>query len=339
MAKTFKNLYPQIYDFENLHNAYLRARKGKRYAADVMKFSIRLEENLIDLQNHLIWKTYEPSPYRYFTVYEPKERLIAALPFRDRVLHHALCNIIESIFERSMIFDSYACRVGQGVLAGVNRTTEYLRRARRKWGRVYCLKGDITKFFPSIDHEALKRIIRRRIACPDTMELIDCIIDSSGSERGLPIGNLTSQLWANVYLNELDHFCKETLQVKKYLRYMDDFVIFHPDKKFLQEALQEIRIFLDDNLHLSLNAKTQIFPVGPRSVDFLGYRIWPDYRLLRKANIQRTKRKFKKFARLYAERKVSMDNIHPRIMSWLGHCKHADTWRIREKIFSGLKFE
>ena len=270
MAKTHKNLYPQIYDFENLHTAYLKARKGKRYAADVLKFSIRLEENLIDLQNHLIWKTYQPSPYRYFTVYEPKERPIAALPFRDRVLHHALCNIIEPIFERSMIFDSYACRVGQGVLAGVNRTTQYLRRARTKWGRVYCLKADITKFFPSIDHTALKKLIRRRIACPDPLDLMELIIDSSGTERGLPIGNLTSQLWANVYLNELDHFCKETLQVRKYLRYMDDFVLFHPDKQFLHTALQEIRGFLDDNLRLSLNAKTQIFPVGPRSVDFLG---------------------------------------------------------------------
>lgn len=338
MAKTYNNLYPQIYAFENLHTAYLKARKGKRYAADVMKFSQRLEENLIDLQNHLIWKSYQPSPYRFFTVYEPKERLIAALPFRDRVLHHALCNIIEPIFERSMIFDSYACRVGQGVLAGVNRTTEYLRRARRKWGRVYCLKGDITKFFPSIEHAALKRIIRRRISCPDALDLMELIIDSTGTERGLPIGNLTSQLWANVYLNELDHFCKERLRVKKYLRYMDDFVLFHHDKHFLRTALQEIRHFLENNLCLSLNDKTQIFPVGPRPVDFLGYRIWPDFRLLRKDNIRRTKRKFKKFARLYAEKKIGMETIHPRIMSWLGHCKHADTWRIREKIFEGLIF-
>jgi len=240
MAKIYKNLYTRIYDFENLHAAYLKACRGKRYSADVLKFTARLEENLIDLQNHLIWKTYKPSPYRYFTVYEPKERLIAALPFRDRVLHHALCNIIEPIFERSMIYDSYACRAGQGVLAGVNRTTKFLRRARRKWGRIYCLKGDIAKFFPSIDHEILKKIIGRRIACKDTLDLIDIIIDSSESPRGLPIGNLTSQLWANAYLNELDHFCKETLRIELYIRYMDDFVIFRPDKQLLQTTLREI---------------------------------------------------------------------------------------------------
>jgi len=336
MAKAYKNLYPQIYDFENLHTAYIKARKGKRYAADVLKFSARLEENLIDIQNQLIWKSYRPSPYRYFTVYEPKERLIAALPFRDRILHHALCNIIGPIFENSFIYDSYACQVGRGVLAGVNRTTEFLRRARRKWGRVYCLKGDISKFFYSIDHEILKRIIGRRIFCQNTINLMNCIIDSSESVQGIPIGNLTSQLWANIYLNKLDHFCKESLRIKLYLRYMDDFVILLPDKTFLQMILQEIKTFIQDNLRLMLNKKTQIFPVGPRPIDFLGYRIWPDYRLLRKANVLRTKRKFKKFARLYAEGSKSMADIRPNIMSWLGHCKHADTWKLRKKILAQL---
>lgn len=337
MAKTYKALYPLIYDFSNLHKAYLKARKGKRYSADVLKFSAHLEENLIDIQNHLIWNNYQPSPYKLFTVYEPKERLIAALPFQDRVIHHALCGIVEPIFERSMIFDSYACRVGQGVLAGVNRTTQFLRRARTKWGRVYCLKGDISKFFPSVDHAVLKSLIRRRIACPDTLGLVDRIIDSSGSDRGLPIGNLTSQLWANVYLNELDHFCKEQLRIPLYVRYMDDFVILAGDKSGLHIVLQEIRGFLENELHLPLNAKTQIFPVGPRPVDFLGYRIWPDFRLLRKANVVRTKRKFNKFSRMALEGKMTISEIRPSIMSWLGHCKHADTWRIRKKMLGDLR--
>jgi len=339
MAKTYKNLYPLIYDFDNIHRAYLKARRNKRYKRDVLEFSARLEDNIINIQNHLIWKSYQPGPYKYFTIHEPKERVIAALPFRDRVVHHALCNIIEPIFERSMIYDSYACRPGQGVLAGVNRTTSYLRAALAQLGSagvgcfpIYCLKGDIKKFFPSINHDALKKIIRKKIACPDTLDLIDKIIDSNGADTALPIGNLTSQLWANVYLNELDHFVKETLDVRYYIRYMDDFVVFHADKRFLNRILAEIAGFLENILHLKLNGKTQIFPVGPRSVDFLGYRIRPDYRLLRKNNIKRTKRRFKKFRRLHQSGQITLAEIRPSVMSWLGHAKHADTWRLREII-------
>lgn len=336
--KTYGDLYPQIYDFKNLHSAYLKARRNKRYKQEVLRFSARLEENLIDIQNCLIWKTYKPSPYKFFTIYEPKERMIAALPFYDRVVHHALCNLIEPIFERSMILDSYACRRGQGVLAGVLRTTRFLRDAGRRWGRVYCLKADVTKFFPSIDHAALKKILRRRIACPDTLGLIDTIIDSPETDRGLPIGSLTSQLWANVYLNELDHFVKETLQVQYYTRYMDDFVIFDADKERLHAILVEIADFLADNLRLALNGKTQIFPLAPRCVDYLGYRLWQDYRLLRKANVRRTKRKLLKQSRLYGQGLIGMKDIRPGIASWLGHAKHADTWRLRAKVLGGLLF-
>lgn len=339
MAKTYKNLYSRICEFDNIHLAYLKARKAKRYKAEVLRFSANLEENLINIQNHLIWKTYQPSPYKYFTIYEPKERLIAALPFPDRVVHHALCNIIEPIFERSMIHDSYACRVGQGVLSGVKRTTQFLRDTHRRWCRVYCLKADIKKFFPSIDHETLKTIIRKRIVCPDTLKLIDTIIDSTGDPRGLPIGSLTSQLWANVYLNEMDHYVKERLQIKYYIRYMDDFVILHDDKNALQTILCDVTAFLDDQLRLKLNRKTQIFPIGPRSLDFLGYRIWPDYRLLRKANVRRTKRKLHKYERLYNQGNIGMKKINPSVMSWLGHAMHADTYRLRNRFLSELVFK
>jgi retron-type reverse transcriptase len=338
MAKTYKNIYPAICDFDNIHKAYLKARKNKRYNRDVLEFSSSLEENLINIQNHLIWKSYSPGRYKYFTIYEPKERIIAALPFRDRVVHHALCNIIEPIFERSMIYDSYACRIGQGVIAGVNRTTYYLRSARAEWGNIFCLKGDIKKFFPSIDHSVLKGIIHKKIVCSDTLTLIDTIIDSTDTNESLPIGNLTSQLWANVYLNELDHFIKDRLKIKYYVRYMDDFIIVHHSKQFLQNILAEISGYLENVLKLTLNRKTQIFPVGPRSVDFLGYRIWPDYRLLRKANIKRNKRKFKKYQREYSDGIIDLKNIHPGILSWLAHCKHADTWQLRNKVLKNLVF-
>jgi len=336
--KTYKNLYPKIYDFDNLHMAYLKARRCKRYRHDVLRFSANLEDNLIDIQNHLIWKTYRTGRYRFFTVYEPKERLIASLSFRDRVVHHALHNIIEPIFERSMIYDSYACRKEMGVLSGVQRTTRFLRDSTRRWGRVYCLKGDVKKYFPSVHHETLKQIIRKRIACPDTLEMIDRIIDSTGEEVGMPIGNLTSQLFANVYLSELDHFVKEECGVKYYIRYMDDFVILYDDKRVLKNLLEDVEYYLRVALRLRLNDKTQIFPVGPRPIDFLGYRIWPEYRLLRKANLCRTKRKLKKFARLYALGQISLLDVQPSIVSWIGHAQHADSWRVRNKILNNLIF-
>ncbi|MCK4822658.1 RNA-dependent DNA polymerase, partial [bacterium] len=186
MAKTYKNLYCSVCEFDNIHVAYIKARRLKRYTQEVLRFTEHLEENLIEIQNCLTQKMYNVSKYRYFVVCEPKKRLIAALPFKDRVVQHALCNIIEPIFERSFIYDSYACRVGKGVLAGVNRTTKFLRVAQQKWGKVYCLKMDIAKYFPSVDHVCLKRIIRKYIACADTLRLIDIILDSEGTDCGIP---------------------------------------------------------------------------------------------------------------------------------------------------------
>lgn len=336
--KTYKNLYPQIYDFDNLHRAYLKARHAKRYKRDVMEFSRNLEENLVNIHNHLIWKSYRPGAYRYFTIHEPKERLIAALPFTDRVVQHALCNILEPIHERSMIRDSYACRVGKGVLAGVNRMTQFLRDAHKRWGRVYCLKADVRKYFPSIHHEVMKKLLRRRIACPDTLCLAYSFIDIPDADVGLPIGSLTSQIWANVYFDPVDHFIKECLRVQYYIRYMDDFIILYHDKAALRRMLLDIADFLKNKLRLQLNQKTQIFPLGPRCIDFLGYRIHPTHRLLRKGNVRRTKRKLRKYSRLYAERAIDLDQITPSVMSWLGHAKHADTYRLCNTMLPAITF-
>ncbi len=336
--KTYNDLYSKIYSFENIHIAYLKARKNKRYHQEVLKFSVNLEENLINIQEELIHKTYRTSEYRHFIVYEPKERLISALPFKDRVVQHAICNIIEPIFEKSFIYDSHACRKGFGVLSGVLRTTKFLRTVSQNSEKVYCLKGDISKYFPSIDHEVLKKLIRKRIKCKDTLNLIYEIIDKSGDICGMPIGNLTSQLFANIYLNELDHYVKNVLRVKYYIRYMDDFIILSNDKKQLNQILNNIRFFLQTKLKLKLNRKTQVFLVRQRPIDFLGYKIWSTHRLLRKCNIKRTKRKFKKFQKLYKERIITLKDINPSVMSWLGHVKWADSYRLRVKIFGSLVF-
>lgn len=277
MAKTYKNIYPAIYSFESLYEAYLRARKGKRYRSEVLRFAGHLEGNLIQLQNELIWKMYKTGRYREFYIYEPKLRLVAALPFRDRVIQHALVAAIEPIWESRFIFDSYACRVGKGTHAGADRAQYFLRREQQRSGRIYILKGDINKYFASIDHTILKQLLRRRIACPDTLGLLDEIIDSTPNP-GIPIGNLTSQLFANIYLHELDKFVKYTLKEPSYMRYMDDFIVVHHDKAHLQRIRWVVEAFLESRLKLVTNDKTQAFPVAAktgRALDFLGYKIWP----------------------------------------------------------------
>ena len=339
--KSFANLYPKIYDFKNLHLAYLKARKNKRYKNEVLEFSANLEENLITLQNELIWKTYKTSPYKWFTVYEPKERLIMALPFKDRVIHHALCNIIEPIFERSFISDSFACRKGKGVHKASQKLTMFLRRARKQWGdSIYCLAIDVQKFFPSVDHHILASILREKITCPDTLWLIEEILFSAGDKSdpkssGLPIGNLTSQLWANVYLNEIDHFTKETLRIKFYIRYMDDLVILESDKHKLARIKEQITDFMKARLLLKPNNRTVIFPAR-LGIDFIGYRTWPDYKLLRKSSIKRARRRLRKQATLVASGSLSEERFKSSVASWIGYCSHADAYRIKNKLLEKI---
>lgn len=331
MPKTHNNLYPKVYDFGNIYDAFLRARKGKRYRNDVLMFSSRLEENLIDIQNNLIWKTYSPLPFREFYVHDPKKRLIQAPAFRDRVVHHALCNVIEPLFERKFIYDSYACRRGKGTHTAVARLQRFMRKLRRNYDNFYVLKADISQYFPSINHSILMNIIQRTIRCKDTLWLIETIIFQT--DQGLPIGALTSQLFANVYLNELDHFIKDQLGVKYYLRYMDDFVIAHPDKKYLKQLLCDIQDFLITRLALKLNPKTRICPYA-QGVDFAGYRTWPTHILPRKRNVKRAKRMFKKLMKDYALGIIDLDYIKPRLMSFLGYMKHCDGYITLHHILS-----
>jgi len=178
--------------------------------------------------------------------------------------------------------------------------------------------------------------LRKRIACPETLQLCGEIIDSTGAGTGVPIGNLTSQLFANVYLHELDEFVKYTLQERFYVRYMDDFIILSPDKKHLHSLWREVEDYLQHSLHLRLNIKTQVFPVESRGIDFLGYRTWATHRLLRASNAKRAKRKIRTLCKLYQEGKISLDRVAIAIRSWIAHCKHADTYRLRRKVPGGV---
>lgn len=346
MAKTFKNLYPAIYDFESLLGAYMRARRGKRNRTAVQRFHYNMEGNLIEIQNHLIWGTWKTGQYRTFTLHEPVYRVGASLPFRDRVMQHALVEAIEPCFGPRMIADTYACVVNRGTHAGADRAQSMLRRVQREHGQVYVLKADISKYFKNINHNILRAIIRKRVACKRTLDLIDEIIASTAvngdvNPVGIPLGNLTSQLFANIYLGELDLYVKHTLREKLYVRYMDDFCIVHHDKEHLQRLRLIIEDFLMDRLGLKTNHKTQVFPVSVtngRALDFLGYRMWVTHRRLRKSSIRRMVRRMRKLQKQYAAGDIDLDDIRPVVHSWLAHAKHAESYGLRRHILDRFPF-
>jgi RNA-directed DNA polymerase len=337
--RTFKRLYPLIYAFDNLYAAYLKARRGRRYDGEVLWFSMRLEDELLQLYHELQSETYETGEYRTFIVCEPKRREVAALPFRDRVVHHAICNVIEPRFDQTFIAHSYACRAGKGTHAGADQITAWLRHLHRQGVEPYALQADVRSYFASVDHEALIGIMARKIACPRTFALLEGIIRGAGHDgKGIPIGNLTSQLFANIYLNELDQFVKHTLRARHYLRYMDDFVILHADKGQLRRWRYQIAAFLRERLRLSLNERTRLFPAS-QGIDFLGYRIWRTHRLLRKRSVRDMRRKLRRFERQYAAGEISRGRITASIQGWLGHARHADTYNLRRQLFTNFHLE
>jgi retron-type reverse transcriptase len=341
MPKSYDHLWEQVVDFENLYHAYLTAGKGKRYRWEILTFKQNLEENLIVLQNDLIWNTYQPQPYRQFYVYEPKNRLISAPSFRDRIVHHALVQVLEPIFENRFVSETFACRRGKGTHAAMRHVAWCTQAVKRAWGSYYVLKCDVSKFFPSIDHEILKTVIHRHIRDKKVMRLIDVLIRSYESveqgRKGIPIGALPSQLFANVYLNPLDHYLKEACGVRCYARYMDDFVIIHRDKHYLRELLGKIENYLHNHLKLNLNPKTGIFP-GKNGIDFCGYRIWPTHIKPRKSTIKRAKKRLHKMARMYRTNPEILEHAKASIMSFLGYMKHCSGRKAIQSLLKGVSF-
>lgn len=322
----------------SIQNAYTLAKKGKRFKNEIIQYRLDLYENLKLLHDELETKSYKTGEYKKFYVYEPKKRLIEALPFHDRICHHAICNIIEPIFEKSFIYDSYACRSRKGMHSGACRVQHFMRVAKRNWEEVWILKGDIRKYFESVYHKILYEIIRKKIKCKDTLWLINEVITSKKNEnKGIPIGNLTSQLFANIYLNELDQYIKRELKIKYYARYMDVFVILYNSKEGLKEVLNKIRNFLSEKLKLELNSKTNIFPLS-QGVNYLGYRIFPTHMLLREKSKKKMKRKMKAFQEKYKNGQITLEQITRSVVSWKGHAKHASTYNLQNKIFEKYYF-
>lgn len=348
--KRLKDLYPRVCDFSNLLLAAQKALRGKRRQHAPARFSLDIEKELCDLEDELRSKTYTPGPYHEFEVLDPKRRLVSAAPFRDRVVHHALCNVIEPIFEPTFIFDSYACRKAKGTHAAADRATRFARASK------YVLQCDVSDYFASIDHEVLLGLLSRKIGCADTMWLIQRILGSGGGRvsrpayypgddlftpfdraRGLPLGNQTSQFFANLYLNRADHIAKEELGVRRYIRYVDDMLMFADDKGRLWEALSGLEAGLT-SLRLRLNPrKTRLQPVE-QGFGFLGYRIFPDHRRLQKENGFRFRRRLRRMADDFTAGRRTLDEINPSIQSWIGHASHADTWGLRRVMFGEVAF-
>jgi retron-type reverse transcriptase len=328
VPQEFNDLFPQICAFENLYRAYRKARKGKRGKAPVAAFEYNQEEELLALRAELSAGTWQPGEYSNFYIHEPKRRLVSAAPFRDRVVHHALCNLLEPIWERSFIYDSYANRVGKGTHRAILRCQQFARRY------TYVLQCDLEQFFPSIDHAILRLELGRRICDPQVMALIDQILRSGegvlsqvyqmrwfpGDDlwaafrpRGLPIGNLTSQFWANVYLNPFDHFVKRQLGCRGYLRYVDDFLLFADDKNTLwawaaalQERLRRLRLTLHP---------PQVYPVSC-GIPFLGFRIYPSHRRLKRLRGIAFQRRFRRLYQRWIEEDISREKLDASARSW-----------------------
>lgn len=325
--KTYKNLFQKVTSLRNLYNAFKKAKKGKSNSKEVLEFEYYLEENLILLQKELQAQTYKTGKYRHFIIFEPKERKISALPFKDRIVHHAICSIIEPIFEKTFIHDSYACRKKKGTHAGIKQTQKFIRNPKNS----YVLKCDVSKYFSNVNHSQLKRVLRKKIDDKKLLNLLDKIIDSAPSEKGIPIGNLTSQLFANIYLDQLDEQIKYKMKIKNYIRYMDDFIILHQSKRELHKIKEQIKISLG-SIKLTLHPKkANITPLN-LGIDFLGYKIHPTHKLARKSTIKRFIKNSGKKIQDYNLHEINFEKLLESFNSWNAYLNHANTHNLKKSL-------
>lgn len=336
--------YENLYDFQNLLKAHKRARLGKQGKREVIDFEMNLSQNLCEMSEEIKNESYHISGYYSFNVYEPKERTIHALHYRDRVVQHCLCDeIIAPLFERNLIYDNAACRKGKGTLFAIRRLSEFLRTFCREHGnKGYFLKCDIRKFFDNIDHEILKDVLTRKIADTQVLALCEKIIDSyeTAQGKGLPLGNQTSQWFALIYLDGFDRLCKEQLHLRFYTKYMDDMIIVHESKAYLHDCLAKMRDYAEDERKLQFNQKTQIFPVK-NGVEYLGFRFSLSksgavIRRLKTSSKLRYRRKLRSFMQLYRDGNIELEEIRQSLSGYHGHMKHGSTFHLKKKALSSF---
>ena len=325
--KRIGNLYDKICTEENIFLAYTNARKGKSKSHGVISFEKDLESNIEEIRNELIQGTYRTPEYETFIIHDPKEREIFRLPFKDRVVHHAIMNVLESVWTPLFISQTYSCIKGKGIHGVLRHLKRDLKDEKRT---EYCLKMDIRKFYPSVDHDILKDIIRKKIKDVRLLHLLDGIIDSA---PGIPIGNYISQFFANLYLSYFDHWIKEEKHIRYYYRYADDMVVLGEDKRELHRLLVEIRSYLSANLKLEIKDNWQIFPVKSRGIDFVGYVFYHDHVKMRKS----IKKNFCRKASELQKKGVKGKELRCALSSWLGWAKHCNSKNLINKIMRNEK--
>lgn len=322
--------------FENLYDAYKKARSGKRDKAACAEFELRTLDNIAKLREELVNKTYKMQKYNTFLVHEPKERVVMASSFRDRIVQHSLCdNVFQKRILPHFIYDNYASQKGKGTHFGLRRLHKFMHQYYCNHGSEgWILKGDISKYFYSIDHDILKRQVQKLIQDKDILNLCNLIIDSTEG-KGLPIGNQTSQSFALLYLNDLDHLIKDKMGIKYYGRYMDDFYIIMPEKEKLKKMLEIVKQEVE-KLGLSLNPKTQIFPLK-NGIDFLGFHSYLTesgkiVKKIRRNSKNNAKRRLRKLLLMRKNGKISKEKVLQSYDCWLNHAKHGNTYHLRKNI-------
>jgi len=333
--------YEKICDFQNLYNAHLNARKGKRKKGEVIRFEMNLGANLIRLQESLLNRSYQMQGYYQFQVHEPKTRDIYAAYYPDRVLLHCVCDeVLIPKLQKRVIYDNVACQPGKGTHFGIARLNKFMREHYKEHGTEgYFLKCDISKYFASLDHEVIKGQMHRVVKDRDVRRVLDDCIDGFSTPgrpgKGVPLGNQTSQWFGVFYLDPVDRFIKEVLRVKHYIRYMDDLLLLHHDKTFLQDALVQIQQMIEDKCKLELNHRTQITPIRS-GVEFLGWRFYLTetgkvIRKLKPQSKQRYKRKIKELQRQYAAGEIDLDKVKNVLGSLDGHLRYGHTYKLKAK--------
>lgn len=333
------NLFDKIISTENLIDAAYKASRNKRHRPDIVSFNRKLMDNIAAIRYELVSGRYQPGEYREFYIYDKKLRKISAAPFRDRVVHHAICNIIMPIFEKTFIDTSFANRAGKGTHRAVLLCQRCLRQ---NW---YYMKFDVRKYFPSIDHEILKTLIRKKIKCNKTLCLIDLVIDNSNEQdcpffyfadddlfdpvkrkKGLPIGNLTSQYFANIYLTPLDHYILQKLKIRNYIRYVDDFVIFGDDKIYLSSCKTEIEKFLE-RYRLRVHVNKTNARHSCDGITFLGYRVFPGYIRIKRENLVNARRRNKRNFMMVQNGFMNNNRFNNSYQAWKGHVQIVSGWQ------------
>jgi len=337
--KIYKKIFDDIISMENLLLAWDKFKSGKRSKNDVQKFELNLEDNLFALHQELKNKRYRHNEYISFYINDPKKRHIHKATVRDRIVHHAIHQILYPIFNPTFIFASYSSRKEKGTHKAVIQLSQMLRSVYQTHGKCFVLKCDIKKFFPTINHKILVKIISKRIKDKDALWLIKQIIKSFESEfttkqdkKGVPIGNLTSQILVNIYMNEMDQFIKQKLKVKNYIRYADDFIIAHYDTNYLADLLLKIKSFINKELKIRLHPGKVTIRKYCQGVDYLGYIILPKAIILRTKTRQRIFRKLKQRVKEYKKGEIDEHALMQSFNSYLGVLSHANSNKLEQEI-------